>query len=280
MGNVLYVDKPSGMTSFDLCYKLRPVLHTRRIGHTGTLDPLATGVMIVLYDKATKANQFLVSASKSYHTRVRLGLKTDTLDIEGNILEHGSFIVPETLRIVETLDSFLGESKQVVPLTSAVKVEGKKLYQYQLENREVELPVRDITVHDIRLTAIQDDGFSFDVKVSSGTYIRALVRDILEKLGQIGCVSELRRTAVDDITIAQCNSLDDILKGSYVSHDLYDILSKKYETIDYPDTEAIYNGKKISVQSDKEQILIVHEKEVLAIYEKDGEIYRCLRGLW
>ena len=115
MGNVLYVDKPSGMTSFDLCYKLRPVLQTRRIGHTGTLDPLATGVMVILYDKATKANQFLVSANKSYHARVKLGIKTDTLDIEGNILEHGSFVVPETIRIVEVLDSFLGDSRQIVP---------------------------------------------------------------------------------------------------------------------------------------------------------------------
>ncbi len=280
MGNVLYVDKPSGMTSFDLCYKLRPVLYTRKIGHTGTLDPLATGVMVILYGNATKANQFLVSACKSYHARVKLGLKTDTLDIEGNILEHGSFVVPETLRIVETLDSFLGESKQVVPMTSAIKVEGKKLYRYQLENREVELPVRDITVHDIRLSAIHDDGFSFDVKVSSGTYIRALARDILEKLGQIGCISELRRTAIDEITVDQCDRLDEILQGHYRNHDLYDILSKRYETVDYPDLEAIRNGKKIFLPNDQQQILIVHCKEVLAVYEKEGDGYRCLRGLW
>ena len=280
MGNVLYVDKPSGMTSFDLCYSLRPVLHTRRIGHTGTLDPLATGVMVVLYDKATKANQFLVSANKSYHARVKLGLKTDTLDIDGNILEHGSFILPEKERIIRVLDSFIGRSMQTVPMTSAVRVDGKRLYQYQQENLEVELPEREITVHDIALTDLYEDGFSFDVSVSSGTYIRALVRDILEKLDQIGCISELRRTAIDDITVDRCNSLDDILNGNYISHDLYELLSVKYETVDYPDPSAILNGKKITVQSNQDKILIVHDKEVLAIYEKEGEIYRCQRGLW
>ncbi|MBQ6560315.1 MAG: tRNA pseudouridine(55) synthase TruB [Erysipelotrichaceae bacterium] len=280
MGNVLYIDKPSGMTSFDLCYKLRPVLHTRRIGHTGTLDPLATGVMVILYEKATKANQFLVSANKSYHARVKLGIKTDTLDIEGNIIEHGSFTVPEKQRIIEALDSFLGDSKQIVPLTSAIRVDGKRLYQYQQENREVELPVRDISIYSISLNNTYEDGFSFDTTVSSGTYIRALARDVLEKLDLIGCVSELRRTAIDDIAIEQCNTLEDVMKGNYVSHDLYEILSKKYETIDYPDPEIIRNGKKILVDSVQDQILIVHEEEVLAIYEKEGDAYRCQRGLW
>ena len=121
MGNILYVDKPKGMTSFDVCYRLRKILGTKKIGHTGTLDPNATGVMIVLFDKATKANQFLVSDNKEYECRVLLGIETDTLDIDGNITVKKDFIVPDKRVIEETLDSFLGESMQEVPLTSAVR---------------------------------------------------------------------------------------------------------------------------------------------------------------
>ena len=280
MGNVLYVDKPSGMTSFDLCFKLRKVLQTRKIGHTGTLDPLATGVMIILFDKATKASQFLVSDDKRYEARIKLGIETDSLDIDGNVLKEEECDVPDEHTLQSVLDSFIGASKQTVPMTSAVKINGKRLYVYQHENQEVELPVRDIYVHEIVLKEIHPDGFSFTCKVSSGTYIRALARDILEKLGLIGCVSELRRMAVDEISIDDCQTLDEIQNGNYVTHDLYELLSARYETLDYPDPAIIMNGKRIKIESDASQIFIAHGKESLAIYEKDGEEYRCQRGLW
>ncbi|MBO4359105.1 MAG: tRNA pseudouridine(55) synthase TruB [Erysipelotrichaceae bacterium] len=280
MRNVLFVDKPSGMTSFDVCFKLRKVLNTRKIGHTGTLDPLATGVMIVLFDKATKANQFLVSDRKTYRTRVLLGKQTDTLDIEGNILSEEEYDVPGKDVLESTLDSFLGKSKQTVPMTSAVKVDGKRLYQYQKQNIDVELPVRNIEVYSISLTDMHEDGFSFECNVSSGTYIRALARDILDKLGIKGCVMELRRTMVDDITIDMCDRLDDILEGRYQTHDIGELLSKRYPAYEYEDMDDIMNGRKIKIDSDDEKVLIVHDGEALAIYEKNGSAYRCLRGLW
>ena len=280
MGNVLYVDKPSGMTSFDLCYKLRKVLQTKKIGHTGTLDPLATGVMIILFDKATKANQFLVSDDKCYEARIRLGIETDSLDTEGNVIKESPFVVPDRDRLIEVLASFQGPSSQIVPITSAIKVHGKRLYAYQHENKEVELPVREIMIHEICLKELYEDGFSFACKVSSGTYIRALARDILKKLDLIGCISELRRTAIDEITIGDCQSLDEILNGDLITHDLYDLLSRRYETIDYPDPSVILNGKRITADSEAAQLLIAHDKEVLAIYVKDGKEYRCQRGLW
>ena len=280
MGNVLFVNKPSGMTSFDVCFKLRKVLHTRKIGHTGTLDPLATGVMIVLFDKATKANPFLVSDRKTYRCEVQLGIRTDTLDIDGNIIETSDHEVPEKERLNEILHYFLGDSIQEVPMTSAVSVNGKRLYQYQRQGVDVEIPKRDISVYSIRLEEILSDGFIFECEVSSGTYIRALARDILKKMGQIGTVRKLDRTAVDRISVEQCDDLEKILEGEFRTHSLYELLSLRYPVVEYEDIDSIRNGKKIKLDSDAEQVLICSGEEALAIYEKEDDRYRCLRGLW
>ena len=280
MKNVLYVNKPAGISSFDVCFKLRKILHTRKIGHTGTLDPNATGVMIVLFDKATKANQFLVSDRKEYVTRVLLGIKTDTVDIDGSIIEKSNYKLPDENRLKDVLNSFLGQSQQEVPLTSAVSVNGKRLYEYQRNNEEVELPVRTIEIFDIELIQIHEDGFTFKCTVSSGTYIRALVRDILNKLDLIGTVYSLKRTAVDDIRIQDCDELEEILEGNYQAHDLKDLLEKRYDRVDYSEIQDILNGKKIKLESQSDRVLICDGDEALAIYERDGDIYRCIRGLW
>lgn len=280
MNNVLYVNKPRGITSFDVCFKLRKVLNTRKIGHTGTLDPMAEGVMVVLFDNATKANQFIVTHNKKYHAHVIFGVSTDTLDITGNIIKESDFVVPERQEIIDVLNSFKGKSLQEVPITSAVKVDGKRLYEYQRQNKQVKLPVREIEVLSIELDSIYKNGFSFICEVSSGTYIRALVRDILSILQLDGCLSALKRLSLGDVTIDDCDCLDDILNGSYHLHDLYEILSKQYETIEYENIDDIKNGKKIKLDSNNEEVLICHDKEVLAIYKKDNNLYRCLRGLW
>ena len=280
MNSVLYINKPSGISSFDVCFKLRKVLNTKRIGHTGTLDPNATGVMIILFNEATKGVQFLVSDTKVYKTRVLFGIETDTLDIDGNIVNKQEYIVPKKEDIIEVLNSFKGQSKQVVPITSAKKINGKKLYQYQLEGKDVELPVIDITVYDIELNEIYEDGFLFTCKVSSGTYIRSLVRDILNKLNIIGTVKDLQRTMIDDISIDECDELDDVLNGKYHTHDLLDVLSKRYKQYDVENIKDIMNGKRIKINSNEEKLIIVHDSKLLAMYQKDGNEYKCIRGLW
>ena len=280
MGNVLFVDKPKGITSFDVCYRLRKVLGTKKIGHTGTLDPNATGVMVILFDKATKANQFLVSDNKEYECKVLFGLDTDTLDIDGNVLRKEEYRLYDRKEIEDVLDSFLGTSRQKVPMTSAVSVDGKRLYEYQRENIEIDVPERDIEVFEIELLKMYEDGFSFRTKVSSGTYIRSLARDICLKLGTIGTVQELRRTKIDNIDISMCNTLDDIEKGNYSTHDLYDLLKDKYEVIDYDLLEDIYNGKRIRLNCDSNRVLIARDNEAIAIYEKDNDVYKSVRGLW
>ena len=280
MGNVLFVDKPKGITSFDVCYRLRKVLGTKKIGHTGTLDPNATGVMVILFDKATKANQFLVSDNKEYECKVLFGLDTDTLDIDGNVLRKEEYRLYDRKEIEDVLYSFLGKSRQKVPMTSAVSVDGKRLYEYQRENIEIDVPERDIEVFEIELLKMYEDGFSFRTKVSSGTYIRSLARDICLKLGTIGTVQELRRTKIDNIDISMCNTLDDIEKGNYSTHDLYDLLKDKYEVIDYDLLEDIYNGKRIRLNCDSNRVLIARDNEAIAIYEKDNDVYKSVRGLW
>ena len=280
MNNVLYVNKPKGISSFDVCYRLRKILGTKRIGHTGTLDPNATGVMVVLFNDATKGAQFLVSDTKVYKTKVLLGVETDTLDIDGNVVNKKEYVVPERDLINEVFNSFLGKSKQQVPLTSAKKINGKKLYQYQLEGKEVELPIIDIEVFDIKLDEILDNGFTFTCKVSSGTYIRSLVRDILKKMDLIGTVEELCRIAVDNITIDECNTLEDIENGRFEAHDLLDLLSNRYKTYEIEKVEDIKNGKRIKIDCDDEYVVLTDNGKLLAVYKKDGEEYRSARGLW
>ncbi|MBQ5555241.1 MAG: tRNA pseudouridine(55) synthase TruB [Erysipelotrichaceae bacterium] len=280
MAEVLYVNKPSGISSFDVCFKLRKVLHTKKIGHTGTLDPNATGVMIVLFDKSTKANQFLVTDRKEYETRVLLGKETDTLDIDGNVLSEYKYEVPDENTLKKALNAFKGRSVQEVPITSAVSVDGKRLYQYQKEGKEVELPKREIEVFSVELLNIYEDGFSFISRVSSGTYIRALVRDILSSLNLHGTVLSLKRTAVDDVRIEDCDELNEILEGNYHLHDLYDLLSKRYEVFEDFDEKDVLNGKKLVIESDQPRLLMAKNHEALAIYEKDGDLYSSLRGLW
>jgi len=279
VANVLYINKPKGITSFDVCFKLRKVFGTKKIGHTGTLDPNATGVMIVLLDNATKANQFLVYDSKEYIAKVEIGYLTDTLDVDGNITEQKECTMPSKEEIINVMNSFVGKSKQLPPITSAIKVNGKKLYEYQREGKEVEIPLRDIEVFYIELIDLNESSFTFKTSVSSGTYIRALTRDILDKLGVIGTLTELERTKIDSVTVLECDKLEDILNGEFHDHSLYEVLSRKYETINFIDPRLAVNGRRLKLKTDKEKVLITSDKECIAIYEKDGDEYKCIRGL-
>ncbi len=281
MSKVIYVDKPEGITSFDVCYKLRKVFNTKAIGHTGTLDPLASGVMIVLVDKATKANQFLVGDDKEYVAEVVYGYQTDTLDKDGKIIKKEDFKVPDPKDLNAVLDSYIKTYDQEPPLTSAIKVKGKKLYDYQRQGLSVEIPKRKVTIYDMTLLEAKDDGFSFKVKVSSGTYIRSLSRDILDDLGLIGTLVSLRRISVGSIEVKDCDKLDAILEGRYHTHSLYDVLASRYEVYEFEDDKAIRNGKKIKIDTPNDEVLIAKDKIALAIYRReDKDIFRSSRGLF
>lgn len=281
MSNILFINKPKGITSFDVCYKLRKGLNTKKIGHTGTLDPNATGVMIIAYGNATKTLSFLVSDTKEYKTKVRFGIETDTLDITGKIVnEQENYCIPNNDELIKVLNSFLGKSKQTVPITSAKKKNGKKLYEYQLKGEDIELPIIDIEIFDIKLDNFDNNGFEFTCTVSSGTYIRALVRDILKKLNLIGTVEELCRTKINDIKIEDCDLLENVLLGQYRNRDVFELLSNRFKTIEINNVEDIKNGKRIKLDCDDEIVFLHNNKQPLAIYEKDNDEYKNVRGLW
>lgn len=279
---VLYIDKPKGITSFTLCNKLRPILRTKKIGHTGTLDPNATGLMIVLYNEATKANQFLLADIKEYYGVCKLGIETDTLDIDGSKIREESLKMPPKEEIQDTFNSFIGKYKQIPPMTSAIKVNGKKLYEYQREGKEVELKPRDVEIFEFELIKIlSEDEFEFRCVVSSGTYIRSLLKDILDKLNLFGTLKELRRTCISDVCIDNADKFEDVINSKYKIHSLYEVLSQRYYTYRVDDSKYIKDGKVLHIDLDKEDILVVDKEDnCLAIYHKENDGYRSVRGLF
>lgn len=279
--NVLYIKKIKGMTSFDLCFKMRRVFNTKSIGHTGTLDPNATGVMVLLIDKACKANQFLVHDTKEYIATVKLGFETDTLDIDGNVIKKMEYSNPDKEIYLKTFKTFLGKQIQVPPMTSAIKVNGKKLVDYQREGKEVEIPSREIEIFSIELLEMYDDGFVFKTKVSSGTYIRTLMKDILAKMGLIGTLIELERIKVGEVSIDECDDYEDVLNGNYHLHSLYEVLSSMYKVVEYDNDKDIRNGKRIRLNVKEDRVLVVKNNEVLAIYDRvHNNEFKSVRGLF
>lgn len=209
MTGILLVDKPAEWTSMDVCAHLRGVLHEKHVGHTGTLDPNATGLLIVLAGKATKLAQYMEADEKEYSALLRLGLKTDTQDIWGTVLQEQEVnISREQLEAV--LPQFRGDIMQLPPMYSAIKIRGQKLYQIARRGGEVEREPRPITIHKLEIDGQQDGDWRLDIRCSKGTYVRTLCSDIGDALGCGGCMSALRRTAAGKFTIGQAHTLEEI----------------------------------------------------------------------
>ena len=210
MDGILLVDKPSEWTSMDVCAHLRGVLHERHIGHTGTLDPNATGLLVVLTGKGTKAAKYAENDTKEYIARLRLGLRTDTQDIWGNTLDRSGRNCTRE-EIEAALDAFRGDILQLPPMYSAIKIRGKKLYEIARRGGDVEREPRPITIHRLELTEQDGNGdWGLIVTCSKGTYIRTLCADIGDALGVGGCMSALRRVRCGDFTIEESHTLEEI----------------------------------------------------------------------
>jgi len=208
---ILLIDKPQGFTSHDVVAKLRGILKTRKLGHGGTLDPLATGVLPVFVGSATKASEFAMAHDKEYVAGFKLGCSTDTQDITGEPLKTSDKRVSET-ELKHLLASFTGRLKQLPPMYSAVKVNGKKLYELARKGREVERPEREITVYELELIGFDETGQTgmFRCVVSKGTYVRTLVNDIGEALGTFAYMSSLVRSRSGVYCISDCHSLEEV----------------------------------------------------------------------
>ena len=268
MNGIILVNKDKDMTSRDVVNILSKKFNTRRIGHTGTLDPIATGVMGIAIGDGLKIVDLLTNDSKEYIATVKLGISTDTLDVTGNILEEVNEYKIEQEQLIEVLNSFLGKSLQEVPLYSAVKVNGKRLYEYARENIEVELPKREIEVFDIELIDFSDDEFSFKVKVSKGTYIRSLIRDIGKKINIPCCMKTLKRTIQGNFKIEDSYTLDEIRNDKYKVISIKDALEGyNFIEVDSYIENKILNGRILDNRYDTEKIVFINSnEEVLAIY--------------
>ena len=212
MDGIVIVDKPEGWTSQDVTAKLRGVFQTRRIGHGGTLDPMATGVLPVFVGRATRGVEFFEHAEKTYETVLQLGITTDTEDITGTVLETRPVHFSEA-ELLAVLERFRGEIMQVPPMYSALKVNGQKLYELARKGKEVERKPRPITVHELTLLGMEGDTLRLRVRCSKGTYIRTLCKDIGQALGCGGCMKQLRRVAAGEYTVGEAIPLQTLIEG-------------------------------------------------------------------
>ena len=213
MNGIVIIDKPAGWTSQDVTARLRRVFGTRRIGHGGTLDPMATGVLPVFVGRATRGVEFFEHAEKTYETELLLGVATDTEDTTGTVLFRREVsVTPEQL--TEVLERFRGEIMQIPPMYSALKVNGQKLCDLARKGRQVERQPRPVTIHELTLLSREGDTLHLRVRCSKGTYIRTLCADIGEALGCGGCMQALRRTQAGEYTIAEAVPLQQLLEAA------------------------------------------------------------------
>ena len=279
MDGILLVNKEEGFTSRDMVNKVGNILGTKKIGHTGTLDPMATGVLVMCVGKCTKLVDIITSDYKEYVAGVRIGLLTDTLDITGNVIKTGKFDFSRD-EIVDVINSMIGYYDQEVPIYSAVKINGRKLYEYARNNIEVILPKRRVHVKDISLVSdisYNSNYIEFSIRcvVSKGTYIRSLIRDISFKLGSVGIMSSLIRTKQGEFNITDCYSLKDIESGNYKFYPLIDYFSDiRKEMVSEELKKDILNGKIIDNIYNCDKILFVDSLggilAIYSLYDKDS----------
>ena len=273
MSGLIIVNKPAGCTSRDVVNVVGRELKEKKVGHTGTLDPIATGVLVITLGKYTKLNDLLVSLDKEYIAEIKLGIETDTLDITGTVLEKKNVSVTKE-DILRVFASFLGEYHMEVPKYSAVKVNGKKLYEYARNNEEVILPVKTVHIYELELLSFDKDTITFRTRVEKGTYIRSLIRDITKELRVIGSMSSLVRIKQGKFRLEEANSLEDIKNNNFkILHikDALDIKEYKLNDLEY---KKVSNGNKIELPIEEANILLTYNQKEVAIYQKDDKLYK------
>ena len=270
---ILVINKDKGYTSRDVVNVISKLFGTKKVGHNGTLDPLATGVLVICLNRYTKLNELLASNEKEYITEVTLGIKTDTLDIEGNVLEEKETVVNKE-DLEKTLKKYETTYEQEVPIYSAVKVNGKKLYEYARSGEKVILPKKKVTIKKIELLKFKDNKFTFKCLVSKGTYIRSLIRDILNDLGVIGTMSNLTRTKQGVFDIENSYSLEDVRNGNYKLLFVKDVLDIDKITVSDELKFKILNGNKVKGNYSNKVLFLDEDGGELAIYKKDNDDYK------
>lgn len=267
---IIVINKPKDLTSRDVVNIISENLNIKKVGHNGTLDPLATGVLVICFGKYTKLNDLLTSHEKEYIAEVTLGLETDTLDITGKILNKNTPHITKE-EIIKALKNFEKTYNQEVPKYSAVKVSGKKLYEYAREGKEVILPKKEVTIYQNELLSFTENKFTFKTKVSKGTYIRSLIRDILSSLNETGTMSNLTRTKQGIFKLDGSYTLEDIKQGNFKVLKVKDVLNIPKIIAEGNLKKQIINGAKIKGTYPNEVLFLDKEGNELAIYEKNDE---------
>lgn len=269
MNGVIVVNKEKGMTSFDVVHEIKKIFHTNKVGHTGTLDPLAEGVLIICIGNATKIVELITSKDKEYIAEAKLGIKTDTLDTEGTIIDKKDFNIN---LLEDTINSYKKTYLQEVPIYSAVKVNGKKLYEYARNNIEVELPKKEVTIKEIELLSSSNDTFKFRCLVTKGCYIRSLINDIANSMNTYATMTSLVRTKQGIISIDEAYTLDDIRNNNYKLYTIDEVLDYQVIEVDEVLEKKIHNGMKIDNTFNIKDKVIFKNKDskLLGIYEVDN----------
>lgn len=274
MNGILVINKEKDYTSRDIVNIVGKMLNTKKVGHTGTLDPMATGVLVLCVGKALKVVEILTDHDKDYIAKLKLGFETDTLDITGNVIKISNS--KATLKDIEKcLDNFRGTIKQEVPKYSAVKVNGKKLYEYARNNIDVKLPVRGVNINKLELLDYneQEKELTIFCTVSKGTYIRSLIRDIGNKLGTYATMTSLERTRLGKYNIEDSYNLTDIENSNYKLLNIEDIYpSNKKIHVSDDILFKIKNGQVLDKFFDGEDVMILDkEDKAVAIYKETSE---------
>ncbi len=205
---IINLNKPIGWTSFDVCKKVKKITKEKKVGHGGTLDPFASGVLVIGTGKDTKKLQYISDEKKSYDATIFLGEVTNTLDVDGRVIQKRKVPILDKKKITDVLDSFIGNYNQTPPMFSAKKVEGKKLYEYARKNIYVKRDPVMLKIFSISLNSFDEKNISFSVECSKGTYVRVLGKDISERLGTLGYLNSLTRTQVGEHTLNKSQSIE------------------------------------------------------------------------
>lgn len=279
MNGIFLINKEANWTSFDICAKVKRLFNTKKVGHSGTLDPFAEGLMIVCLGQATKIIPFLENYNKTYLATIKLGEETDTLDNTGNIIDKKDVLNYSLEELKNVLNSFLGKSQQIPPMYSALKHDGVPLYSLAREGIEIERKPRNIEIFSIELIEYNKPFLTFKCKVSKGTYIRTLAKDIAIKLSTVGHLVKLIRTNIDKFDLNMAKKVNELTINDSIS--IVEMLTLPTLIVDNEIEKKIRNGNKLSLQGKNMLLLINEKKEALAIYEKkeDGYYY-SKRGLF
>lgn len=274
MNSVILVNKDKGKTSRDIVNNLTKVFNTKRIGHTGTLDPIAQGVLVICINKYTKLVNSLMSLDKQYIGTITLGVKTDTFDITGKVLEQKDVSVSKE-DIEKVFSSLIGKYEQVVPIYSAKKVNGKKLYEYARNGEEVKLPTNEVDIYNLELISYEKNKIVFKCNCSKGTYIRSLIQTICDKLNVIGTMSDLVRTKQGNFDISNSYTVEDIENGNYKALSVKDLFGYKTYNLTEEEFNKIKNGSHIKIDSNEDKMLLYYNNEEVAIYKRKDNFYVC-----